>query len=276
LGKLRIKKQIILALLIISFLSFSYSSAKISFVINDDYTDFFYSDHIVPGEEIIWNVAKFDIQTEDFNWTIKPGYLVEEGDVLKFEITVDPDDLTLSDIVDLHFTGQEWADFYLNDDYLGDNASDLNFFITPFESSLVYWAYLLPTELEFATGNDSTFDYLYDMAEPLQYDNDSGSYEVDMTNDLLNINWEYHMEGMLFFIQDPIKVDRIVEVSYNLDWGYLDRLKVYESVKIGRDKEVVELVLLNSRSTQKVPINWTTGLFALFFIGLIAVYIRRR
>ncbi|NHK31634.1 MAG: hypothetical protein FK730_09800 [Asgard group archaeon] len=272
---MRIKKQIILALLIISFLSFSYSSAKISFVTNDDYTDFFYSDHIVPGEELIWNVAKFDKEA-GVNWTIKSGYLVEEGDTIKFEIILDPDTITLSDIMALHSTETKWADFYLNDDYLGNDVSALNLFISPFELDYVFWAYLLPTELEIAAANTSTFDYLYDMAEPMQYDNESGLYEVIMTDDLVTFNWEYHEDEYLFFIGERVQVDEIIEISYNLEWGYLDRIRIYEFVKFGSEKHEVELILMNSRSTQKVPISWTTGLFALFFIGLVAAYIRRR
>lgn len=201
---------------------------------------------------------------------------MEEGDVLKFEITVDPDDLTLTDIVDLHFTDQEWAEFYLNDVLLGNDASALNFFISPFESDYIFWAYLLPTELNFTTGNIGTFDYLYDMIEPLEYDNESGLYDAEITSDLFHVNWEYHYTGIVIFVGDAIKTDRIVEVSYNLEWGYLDRIKIYESHQVGSNKEVVELVLLNANSTQKVPINWTTGLFALSIIGLVAVYIRRR
>lgn len=272
--KLYVKKHILLALLIVSFLSFSLSSAKISFIANDEYTDFYFSDNIVPGEELIWNVAKFD-KEPDVDWTIKSGYLIEEGDILKFEITVDPDYLILTSIEELQFTSQEWADFYLNSDYLGNDSSALNFYVQPFESEFVFWYYLLPVELDFPTGIVNTFDYLYDMSEPLEYDNSSGSYEVELTSDLFNLNWEYHFEGDLFFL-GHVKTDRIFEISYNLEWGNLDRLKIYESVNIQGEKEVFELVLLNSRSTQKVSLNWYTGFIALFIIGIAVIYIRRR
>ncbi|NHJ48178.1 MAG: hypothetical protein FK733_10365 [Asgard group archaeon] len=272
---MQIKKKLILILVIISFLSFSYSSAKIIYTPTNDYTDFYYSDHIIPDEELIWNVAKFDVE-DDVNWTIKPGYDIKEGDVLKFVITVDPDELTLSDNLDLHFTDQEWAEFYLNDDYLGNDASELNFFIIPFTSSYWLWAYLLPTELEFATGNQSTFEYLYDESEPMEFKNDSGLFDVTLTDDLFTMQWELHASGVLIFVGGTYKLDQVLEISYNIEWGYLDRIKIYEMYKYSGEKEVAEIVLLNSRSTQRVPIKWTVGFYALLILGAIAVYRRRR
>jgi hypothetical protein len=272
----------------ISFLSFAVSSANLDNVTND-YYDLYYSDYIVPEEELAWDVAKFEI-LGDFNWTITPGYLVEEGDIIKFKIKVDPDDLDLTDIYSIQFTDQVWADFYLNDDLLGNISSIIQYFIDPFEENEnspsrheppnYKYGYLLPISIGSATGIVNFFENLYDEIEPYQYENETGLYEVKMIGDLFILNWECHESGMISMIDEPYEINRIIEISYNLAWGYLDRMKIYDFYKrgfSGNDVDwEVELILLNSRSTQRVSIEWTTGLVALVTIGTITVYLRRR
>jgi len=49
-----------------------------------------------------------------------------------------------------------------------------------------------------------------------------------------------------------------------------------ESVISDEEQEVLELLLENSRSTQTTPIDWGAGLIALFTLGTIAIFLRRR
>ena len=60
---MRIKQKILFSLVIISFLSFTFSSSNLAQVANDDY---FYSDFIIPGETLEWNVDTF-VKAADFN-----------------------------------------------------------------------------------------------------------------------------------------------------------------------------------------------------------------
>ena len=274
-----IKRKILFVLILISFLSFSVSSANLEQVTNDEF-DFYYSDYIVPGEVLEWNVVKF-VKEADFNWTIKTGYLVEEGDIIKFMVKKDPDELTLTGAEALQYTDQYWADFYLNDIYLGNNSSVFDYYIDSFDEMDNgpdhHSGYLLPPERHSPTdGIDNYFVYLYDEIEPYQYNNDSGLYEVKITDDLFIINWESHIEEPLPTAAGTIEIDRSVEISYNLEWGYLDRMKIYESSITDEEQEILELVLENSRSTQTTPLEWVAGLVALFTIGIIAIYVRRR
>jgi len=276
---LQIKRKIIFVLILISFLSFSVSSANLDQVTNDEF-DYIYSDYIVPGEVLEWNVVKF-VKEADFNWTIKAGYLVEEGDIIKFKVKKDPDELTLTGAEALQYTDQYWADFYLNDIYLGNNSSVFDYYIDAFEendnSPDRHYGYVLPPERHSPSGGmDNYFVYLHDEIEPYQYNNDSGLYEVKITDDLFIINWESHIEEPLSTAAGTIEIDRIVEISYNLEWGYLDRMKIYESSITDAEQEILELILENSRSTQTTPIEWVAGLIALFTLGTITIYMRRR
>lgn len=262
-----------------SFLSFTFSSANLDQVTNDEF-DYIYSEHIVPGEVLEWNVVKF-VREADFNWTIKAGYLVEEGDIIKFKVKKDPDELTLIGAEALQYTDQYWADFYLNDNYLGNNSSEYDYYIDSFDEMENgpdhHRGYLLPPDRHSPTeGIDNYFVYLHDEIEPYQYNNDSGLYEVKITDDLFIINWESHIEEPLSTAAGTIEIDRIVEISYNMEWGNLDRMKIYESSITDDEQEILELVLENSRSTETTPIEWVTGLIALFTLGTITIYIRRR
>ena len=281
---MRGKQKILFVLIVISFLSFTVSSANLNLVINNGaiYT---YSDFIVPGEELVWDVAKFE-KEDDFVWAIKEGIFVEEGDQIKLVVNTDPDDLDLADYDSLQNTTQTWADHYLNDIDLGDIPSVLEYFVEAFDENLGSperhstpenpHGYLLPPQRESATDSiDNLFEYLIDQEEPYQYNNVSGLYEVYMTDDLFVINWEYHEEGLIPINDESYELDRISEISYNLAWGYLDRMKLYEKYVSDGKGEILDFVLLNSRSTQKVTVQWLTGLIALFTLGTIAVYMRR-
>ena len=281
---MRGKQKILFVLIVISFLSFTVSSANLNLVINNGaiYT---YSDFILPGEELVWDVAKFE-KEDDFVWAIKEGIFVEEGDQIKLVVNTDPDDLSLADYDSLQNTTQPWADHYLNDIDLGDISSVIEYFVDAFDENLGSperhstpenpHGYLLPPQRESATDSiDNLFEYLVDQEEPYQYNNDSGLYEVYMTNDLFVINWVYHEKGLISINDESYELDRISEISYNLAWGYLDRMKLYEKYVSDGKGEILDFVLLNSRSTQKVTVQWLTGLIALFTLGTIAVYMRR-
>ncbi|MCK5158335.1 MAG: hypothetical protein KAR08_04215, partial [Candidatus Heimdallarchaeota archaeon] len=75
---MRGKQKILFVLIVISFLSFTVSSANLNLVINNGaiYT---YSDFIVPGGELVWDVAKFE-KEDNFGWEIISETFVEEGD----------------------------------------------------------------------------------------------------------------------------------------------------------------------------------------------------
>ncbi|MCK5045585.1 MAG: hypothetical protein KAS22_03330 [Candidatus Heimdallarchaeota archaeon] len=281
---MRGKQKILFVLIVISFLSFTVSSANLNLVINNGaiYT---YSDFILPGEELVWDVAKFE-KEDDFVWAIKEGIFVEEGDQIKLVVNTDPDDLDLADYDSLQNTTQPWAEHYLNDIDLGDISSVIEYFVDAFDENLGSperhstpenpHGYLLPPQRESATDSiDNLFEYLVDQEEPYQYNNDSGLYEVYMTNDLFVINWVYHEKGLISINDESYELDRISEISYNLAWGYLDRMKLYEKYVSDGKGEILDFVLLNSRSTQKVTVQWLTGLIALFTLGTIAVYMRR-
>ncbi|MHA1126624.1 MAG: hypothetical protein ACTSO7_08775 [Candidatus Heimdallarchaeota archaeon] len=275
---MQIKRKVIFALIFISFLSFSVSSANLYQVTDEEFV-YFYSDYIIPGEVLEWNVVTF-VKEADVYWSIKDGFLVEEGDVIKFEIKKDPDELTLTGPYALQYTDQYWADFYLNDELLGNDSSVHDYFINGFDEAGDgpdrHMGYLLPPDRESSSVKTNYFDDLVDEMAPDCFNNETGFLVVEIIDDIFQIHWEYHNEEPHPTEAGTIEIDRILEINYNIEWGYLSRMKIYESVITDEDQEILELVLENSKSTQATSIEWVTGLSALFALGTIATYLRRR
>jgi len=255
---------------IVIILILSCSSIPTKAVILEGFT---YSDSLVPTTEISWNVVKFDMP-EGANWTIKTGYTVEKGDVIKIKLLADPDDFSFSTYSEPFETDEEWAEFYLNSASLGKNASALNLG-TGEISSLVISLYIMPTTLSFDTSDEDTFEYFYDMMEPLQYDNESGYLRVSLTDDLFRIEWKYHFEGAYFFLPGTFSTDTIADSSYNIHTGVLDKLDVYTKEKYNGETEVMDLILLNTDSTQQASIPWITTVFGIELL-VITILLKKR
>ncbi|MHA1186980.1 MAG: hypothetical protein ACTSSK_08935 [Candidatus Heimdallarchaeota archaeon] len=272
---MKIKRYLILLILLLSVFTFSFSNSN-SLVEISTINDFYYSDNIVPDETLTWNVAKFKIENRGDPWTVKTGMTIVEGDALKIKITKDPNDLTISNYTELFTTSETWAEFYLNNQLLGDDASQLNLTTNLASNQYVDWTLLLPTILFVDSSNVSTFQHYFDVNQPRVFDDSSKSFELTLTDNLLFIRFERHESGMLFFYENKCYWDDIYEASYNLEWGFLDKLELYSKFKSGRTVLLYELVLLNELSTQRASIEWFSGMVAFLLFGLIVIYRRRR
>ncbi len=141
---------------------------------------------------------------------------------------------------------------------------------------LVAWLFVIPTVFEFATGNESSFDYLYDEMEPYIVDNDTHVFDVTLTDDLFTQRYEFEDQYVLFFVGGFVTIRQSMEISYNTEWGILDKVDVYAYIKIEGEVSEVHLILLNENSTQKASIHWATGFIALLTLGLAVGYMRKR
>lgn len=206
--------------------------------------------------------------------------MVEEGDTIRFEVKKDPDSLNLTSAEALHYTNQDWADIFLNDIDLSE-VEEWNYYVDAFDEMDDYdWGYLLPPERSSSNGKTNYFEDIADEMQPDCFNNESGILEVSLTVDLFILKWGSHETGETPDSSESIERDRSVEIRYNLEWGYLDRMKVYEYYEQGiigeEEQEILELVLENSRSTQGVPVEWVSGLIALCTLGIITVHFRRQ
>ncbi|MHA2256135.1 MAG: hypothetical protein ACXAAM_08690, partial [Candidatus Heimdallarchaeaceae archaeon] len=114
------------------------------------------------------------------------------------------------------------------------------------------------------------------------FNNESGLFEVSITDNLFNLKWESYESEESPVGADTLERVKSFEVSYNISWGHLYKMRVYEyyeqSIMGEEEQELLELILLNSKitQTQGIPINWISGFIALFTLGMTMAHTRRR
>jgi len=234
-----------------------------------------YSDSIIPGAEFSWKVARLEI-SQGAQWEIKSGYNVEKNDIIKLVITDDPDDLSLTSFWELFYTDVEWADAYLNDQSLGNDISklELNFTTNNYFDAISFL--IMPVTLNIDAVSEDTFDYFYDLMEPEQYNNDSGYLQVSKNDELLFLGWKYYDRYPLLFLPGFYTEEYIVESSYKMETGVLDKITVDSKLEISDSLMEFELTLLNSESTQRAIVGWIPYSIALAVIPVIIQTRRRR
>jgi hypothetical protein len=270
---MKTKSKLFVNLLLILFLSTTIIRTNLAQVAE---YEFYYSDYLVPGEILEWNVVTF-VKEADVNWTLAAGHLVEEGDVIKFVIIKDPDTLNLTDPKDLQYNTKLWVNTYLNDINLS-SVEEFDYFIDAFDEM----GYVGPERHDTPDSPDRE-NFWKDLEKDMKpdcFNNESGILEVGITADLFNLKKESYESGETPDTSEPFVRNRSFEVSYNINWGYLDRMRVYEYYEQGavgeEQQEILELVLENSRRTQKTPIKWASGLVALCIVGIITVHFKRK
>ena len=236
-------------------------------------SDWTFSNSIIPDAEFSWEIAKLAFNP-DATWEIKSGINMYQGDTIKLVITEDPDNLVLSSFLELYTTDGDWADAYLNDQALGDDLSALRLNFTENKRVEGLDLLIMPTTLVVDNDSYDTFDYLYDLYEPLQFDNESGYLKVSMTDDLIFLEWRYYDEYALFFLPGVSKEEYIIEASYNLETGVLDKLVAEFSSTMAGSKASYKLILLNTESTQRAAINLVP--YILLSAMIIMVITRKR
>ncbi len=272
---MKIKRYLVLFLFILSIFTYTVSNSNAITEITA-INNFYYSDKIIPDETLTWQVAKFEIKDKGDPWTVKTGISIEEGDTLQIKIINDPDDLTIANYTELFTTSETWAEFYLNDVLLGDDASQLNLSTNLASNEYFDWTLLLPTILYVDSSNVSAFQHYYDVNQPLEFDDSTEQYDVTLTDNLLVMRYERHDSGILFFYEHKVYWDDIYEASYNIEWGFLDKLELYSKFKTGTTTKLYHLVLLNELSNQKASIAWFSGMIAFLLLGVVAIYKRKK
>ncbi len=275
-----IKQKILFSLVLISFLSFTFSSSNLAQVSELNY---YYSDFIAPGLVLEWNVDTF-IKEADVNWTLADEHLVEEGDTIRFEVKTDPDDLYLNEPYALQDNTQAWVYAYLNDIDLS-SVEEWDYYIDAFDEMGDFeFGYVGPERHGSPTSPDreNHWEDLEDDLQPDCFNNESGMFEVNITANLFHLKWESYESEEFSTSADTFERVKSFEVSYNISLGYLQRMRVYEyyeqSIMGEEEQELLELILLNSKvtPTQGIPIKWVSSLIALFTLGIIMVLTRRR
>ena len=254
---------ICLLLFLLSFSTFSVTAQP------PDWNDIIgveYSDMIVPGTEITWLLKTFTTNDPDpEDWNIVAGHVFNEGDLFILNVTQDPDTLGFTHPIDMYLSGVSWCDFYLNDEFLTDNITDIDWFDWG-QSVEVITAYILPITITIGTEQQNFFDYLYNYLKDVNF-GDDGSLSVKKTDTTLTIkeHVKFTVPGGLFGGDFTYEYD--LKIVYNLEWGVavlIDMAQETNDVK-------TNVVLETGIEEIAVPYEWVYGFFALLLMGLAAI-----
>ncbi|MCE7748559.1 MAG: hypothetical protein GPJ51_09170 [Candidatus Heimdallarchaeota archaeon] len=255
----------ILALFLLTFSSFTLTAQPPEW---SEIIGLGYSDKIVPGTEISWELTTFETTDPAAeNWEIYPGHNLTVGDVFNLNVTKDPDEMGLTHPAILYTGSESWSDFYLNDVFITDNISNVDWRVWKRDERL-YAGYIVPTTITFASGEVNYFDYLYDYYSELDYDED-GSLKVKKTDKTFTIEEEYKAPPVVIFSGGAAKLSYTYysKLTYNVEWGvgvYLELIEKSSTIE-------TRVVLETGIDEIAVPYEWLYGLFALLIMGLVTI-----
>ncbi len=245
-----------------------------------------YSDKLTPNTELSWKLKVLEIEAqgyfthvEEYYWGFSNSYSMTLGDVFKIKIKEDPDDLNPDSLGYLFNTNESWADFYLNDDFIGDNAMDFyvdNIVLTsPYPNP--FTVYILPITLTLE--NEDTLkvfqDYIYESLEPFEVSHTEYSFDVAISGNSFSMK-SYSAETGWGYIWEYT-----TEIVYNTDWGVLSRLEVERVIEGEEDYHEgdylrTHLLLEIENGDIRVPYNWSYGLISLFLSSLVVLILRKK
>ena len=243
--------------------------------------DFTYNENLVAPYELSWVMTTFYITDdpflEDFIWEITPAINMTQGDIFKINFLEDPDNLVLSDYEELFTTNDTWAEFYLNSDLLGDDASLIGFNKT--ETNLVLnfpVKFIYPQTVQVGGAEISTFDLLYDDLSQYEFSTSWGKYKVSNGADAFSVELKAHMT---FGGPPSVKteIDEEAKVTYNKEWGVLSTYELYMRIKKGADVQEVEILLeITDEDIKIAPFGWIASIPVLITFGVITLRRKKR
>ncbi len=214
---------------------------------------------------------------EDFFWEINSGTNMTQGDIFKIKFLEDPDSLNLTNYEDLFTTTETWAEFRLNSDLLGNDASLIDF--NAIKPNIQYFpiTFIYP-ETILANGSvTSTFDYLYEVYSQYELSVGGAKYKVTNTDEVFSISTEVHVKFSGFF-GGTYEIDEEATVTYNKEWGVLSSYELKFRLKSSGETDQAEILLeiTDENILVSVPFGWIAGIPVLITFGVITLQRKKR
>ncbi len=247
--------------------------------------DFKYNDNLVAPFELSWEMKTFyDTgydSPEDFIWEINSATNMTQGDIFKIKFLEDPDNLTIGDYEDLFTTNETWAEFRLNSDLLGDDASQINF--NAIKPNIDYFPikFIYPQTI-LANGTvTSTFDHLYEVYSQYEVSIPQAKYKITNNDEVFSITTELHVT-FIALSGGNVEIDEEATVTYNKEWGVLSsyelkfRLKSRYVASRDVDKAEILIEITDENILVSAPFEWIAGISVLIMAGFIVIRRKRK
>ena len=287
-------KKTVVSIIMLFLLSFSLFTVSTTQAM-DEPDEWFFSDDLVPGRELSWKLEKYE-DSENGELGLTYDDQMQEGDIFKVKFLLDPDSLGLDNPLDLFTINETWGEFYINDNMITTNASEILLFqysVMDYMSmmsrmSMMFIVLLMPVSVTYGNNTENFFELLADDEYLTDYSTStngmSSSYSSTLNKDLFAYKLESHIdysEGDM-----TVKSDTTYEISYHIYLGILYKLQMDMSMVasgIPYSEDISEEMHIVFKSTETasgegitIPFNWFYGVIGFLLIGLIASVIRRK
>jgi len=231
--------------------------------------------------ELSWEMKTFYVtgygSPEDFVWEINSGTNMTQGDIFKIKFLEDPDNLALANYEELFTTSETWAEFRLNSDLLGDDASQITF--DAMKPNIDYFPvnFIYPQTILANGSVTSTFDYLYEVYHQYEGSVSGAKYQITNTDYIFSITMEVHVKYSGFF-GGNIEIDEEATVTYNKEWGVLSSYELKFRLKSDADIDEAEILLeiTDENILVAAPFGWIAGIPVLITFGVITLRRKKR
>lgn len=193
------------------------------------------------------------------------------------KLTENPNNVAIFHFDDLFTTSLPWAEFRLNSDLLGNNASMINFDKIHLDMEGFPITFIYPKTV-IANGTEmSVFDYLYEDLKQHEISTKEFKYKVTNDEDLFAIQIEIHIAYESFF-GGRIEIDEEATITYNKEWGVLSMYELDFRTETFSGVEKAEILLEITDEDLKVEVayGWFTSISVLIIAGLVILRKRKK
>ncbi|MCE7747892.1 MAG: hypothetical protein GPJ51_05805 [Candidatus Heimdallarchaeota archaeon] len=214
---------------------------------------------------------------EDFIWEINAGTNMTAGDIFKIKFLEDPDNLALVNYEDLFTTNETWAEFRLNSDLLGNDASLIDFNAIQPNIDLFPIQFIYPQTILANGSETNTFEYLYEVYSQYEMSTPQAKYKVTNTDEVFSIATEVHVSFSGLF-GGNIDIDEEATVTYNKEWGVLSSYELKFRLKSNGYVDSAEILLeiTDEDILVAAPFGWIAGITVLITFGVITLQRKKR
>ncbi len=288
-------------LILVMLVLMGFSTGK--FVKGQEYN---YYSTLITDASYEWQVTKLNVVGSiSTSFLLLNDTTLEVGDNFTIKITDNVDTLANGTDSDIEDISKEWAEFYLNGELKTSNITDIGFLFLDFMS----WSdgehfFLQPVTYTNETDTYNHFEILQNNFEQITADIKTETNEVNYHEDshltmkqsskLSKSTWTIKYQTKLIYKEedytgpggwskDDDVVDRIIEIRFNVETGFVTYLSYYyNSHSISEvdglqtiDDDTIDLVIESTMLPTGAPFNWYFSIIGVFVLGLV-VYVKRR
>ncbi len=271
------RRKILFSLSVFVFFLLSSTTSLSCMIVYSDQS-VFYSDKLTAGTELSWTLNVLDVEPEEdidqYGWSIKYDEFLSNGDVFKIVLSKDPDELNSTGLSGIFDTSDTWAEFFINDESIGEDATEL--FVSrgfsPQSGPEIIFIYILPTHFTADKAHRIIQEHLYEGYENWNLSNDTYLFEVSIDRTKFYMKYYIKYENNITDFSQELSM----EVAYNIEWGVLSKMETLIKTESTLGNSSAHIVLESDNWSVRVSYDWVIGIISMLISCLVVLSIRKR